>query len=104
VKTGCNTLVALHPVFYDPFLTTPLQNGHLTRSLSKGVIGCSVTLLVLVGDEVLFAYAANGAAPIVGKILKRGAGSDTAVGIALCGVINVAARLAHIFHAGFLLS
>jgi hypothetical protein len=78
VKTGCNTLAGSHPVFFNTS--------------------------VLVGDEVLFAYAANGAAPIVGKILKRGAGSDTAVGIALCGVINVAARLAHIFHAGFLLS
>ena len=50
--------------------------------------------LLLVGDEVLLARAADRAEPVVGDLLERGAGRDAAVGIALGRVVDEAARLA----------
>ena len=50
--------------------------------------------------EAVLADAAKRAGPTVGNGLKRGAGSDTAVGIAFFWVINVTADVANIlFHS-----
>ena len=52
--------------------------------------------------EVLFAYSADGAYPILGEILEGCAWSDAAVGIAYFGVINITACVANVlFHNVF---
>ena len=49
--------------------------------------------------EVVLANAAKRAGPAVGDGFKGGAGSDTAVGIAFCWVIDVTADVANVlFH------
>ena len=54
--------------------------------------------LLLFGELVL-AYAAQGADPILGKIFKRSARGDSIVRITHSGIITVAANIAHIdFH------
>ena len=60
--------------------------------------------LRLSGLEVLLAYTANGANPILRDILESCAGCDSAIGIADFGVIFVAANSANILlHNSFLL-
>ena len=49
------------------------------------------------GIKGILAHAADGADPIIGNILKGSAGSDTAIGIAKLGVVNVTAN-ALVFH------
>lgn len=51
------------------------------------------------GFEILFADAADGAAPVVGKIFESGARGYAVIGIALGGVIHVTADFANVlFH------
>jgi hypothetical protein len=49
------------------------------------------------GLEVLFAYAADGTYPILGKIFKSRAGSNTVIGIANFRIILITAYIAYIF-------
>ena len=51
------------------------------------------------GFEILFADAADGAAPVVGKVFESGARGYAVIGIALGGVIHVTADFANVlFH------
>ena len=52
---------------------------------------------LFLGFEQLLAHAADGADEILGQILEGGAGLDARVGIALGGIIHIAADGAHIF-------
>ena len=47
--------------------------------------------------ELVLAYAAYRAYPIVGQVFKLGAGSDTAFGVAYCGVVIPIADFANVF-------
>lgn len=59
---------------------------------------------LLLGFEHLLAYAALGAGPVVGQLLKRGAGCDAVVGIADRRVVNPVADGAFVlFHCLFFL-
>src|SRR3954463_5384150 len=49
--------------------------------------------LLVVGGEVFLAGAADGAEPVTGDVLERGAAGDAAVGIAVGRVVDEAARL-----------
>ena len=49
-------------------------------------------------SELVLAHHAQGALKILGDVLPLGAGSNAALGIALCLVIDPAANLAYIFH------
>jgi hypothetical protein len=60
---------------------------------------------LLLGREVIFAYAADGANPIFWNVFKSGAGLDTAVWVAYFGVINITASVANVlFHKLFVLN
>ena len=48
--------------------------------------------VTLVGLEVLLARPADGAEPVVGNFLEGRAGRDSAVGVAVCGVVDEPAR------------
>ena len=58
-----------------------------------------IFVIILFLYEYVLAEAANGANPIVGNVLKGGAGSDTAVGIANLGIVNIAAGAYVLFHS-----
>ena len=46
-----------------------------------------------------FVYRAEGAYPICGEVFELGAGGNTIVGVANCGVIDVAADVTYVlFH------
>lgn len=47
--------------------------------------------------ELVLAYAADGAYPVVGQVFKLGAGRNPAVGIAYGGVIDPVADFANVF-------
>ena len=51
-------------------------------------IGSKPSGLLLYGLEILFAYAAQGANPLVGNLLERGVGCDARIGISDGGVID----------------
>src|ERR1700744_1233619 len=53
---------------------------------------------VLVRREVGLASAAHRTEPGVGDVLELGAGRDPAIGVALFGVVDEPARLAHLFN------
>src|SRR3954469_11814103 len=57
-------------------------------------VGTPVSRLVLVGDEVLLACAADGAVPSVGDVVEGRPRGDAAVGVALRGVVDEPAGLA----------
>ena len=48
--------------------------------------------------EFVFAYATDGAYPIIGNILKGCSWLDATVGISYCGVIDVTANFANVLH------
>ena len=49
--------------------------------------------------EIVLADATDGAAPVVGQLLKGGAGDNAVVGIALCRIVNMTANFANVlFH------
>ena len=52
----------------------------------------------LLGLELVFAYATDGAYPIIGDILKGCSWLDATVGISYCGVIDVTANFANVLH------
>lgn len=54
-------------------------------------------IVVDAGLEHALVHAADGAAPVIGKILECGAGSDAVIGIALLRIIGIAAGIAEIF-------
>ena len=62
--------------------------------------------LLLFGELVL-AYAAQGADPILGKIFKRSARGDSIVRITHLGIVNIATYIAnillHFFYLSFLM-
>ena len=76
---------------------------HKTKGFPLGEAFCFMTdtgsvLLLLLGELVL-AYAAQGADPILGEVFELGAGGNAVIGVAHLGVIAVAANVAHIhFH------
>ncbi len=47
--------------------------------------------------ELVFAYSADGANPIVGDVFKFSSGSDAAIGVANRGVINPIANFTDVF-------
>ena len=51
----------------------------------------------LFSAELVLANAANGACPIIGKVIESGTGSDAVVGVADFGVVNEAAGT-NVFH------
>lgn len=54
--------------------------------------------MYLLGLKLVFAYATDGAYPIIGDILKGCSWLDATVGISYCGVIDVTANFANVLH------
>ena len=52
---------------------------------------------LLHGGELVFAYAADGAYPVVGEVGERCSGLDAVVGVAYCGVVDPVAYFTYVF-------
>ena len=66
----------------------------LTDHLSVG--------LFLYDAEVLLAYSAERANPVIGDVFKCCTGSDSSFGISLCGIVDPAASVTNVlFHNDF---
>ena len=93
-----DVIVLMPPLSIEPVELRRLVE--ITRSAIADATGARcvaarcLTWISLVGLEVFLASAADRAEPRVGDIPERRPGRDSAVGIALGGVIDVAARIA----------
>ena len=58
---------------------------------------CCLVVIVDAGLEHALVHAAQRAAPVIGKILKFGSGSNAMLGITFLRIIGIAARITKIF-------
>ena len=66
---------------------------------------CDLIVIINAGLEHALIYAADRAAPVIGKIFKSGAGSNAVLRIALFRIISISTGIAKIFfHNLYLLS
>ena len=73
------------------------KTRHRKRTAALAVLLCFTCGLLL--GELVLAYAAQGADPILGEVFELGAGGNAVIGVAHLGVIALAANVAHIhFH------
>jgi len=71
--------------------------GKEGRNLSTLLLAYRLIVVLDAGLEHALVHTAQGAAPVIGKILKSGSGSDSVLGISFLRIIGVSAGIAKIF-------
>ena len=80
-------------------MTSLIQNSCVRkRNKNKVAINFATLLIFLLRLELVFAYATDGAYPIIGDILKGCSWLDATIGISYCGVIDVTAYFTNVLH------